>query len=139
MQKILLKEAEQYAKQNQGRRIWRKIVQAMACVVVFCTTYALILPAITMEKNPCDLEEHTHGESCYAKVGSDTVTMLACTYETLGVHVHTSDCYDGEKRLICGQADYLIHEHNEDCLDEDGTIVCQLPEVSAHVHTDACY
>ena len=76
MQKILLKEAEQYTKQNQRRRIWRKIVQAMACVVVFCTTYALILPAITMEKNPCDLEEHTHGESCYEKVVSDKVTML---------------------------------------------------------------
>lgn len=139
MQKKLLRKAESYARENRGRQIWRKFVQAMACVVVFCTTYALILPAITMEKNPCDLEEHTHGESCYEKVVSDPVTMLACTYETLGVHVHTSDCYDGEKRLLCGQADYLIHEHNEDCLDENGTIVCQLPEASAHVHTDDCY
>lgn len=139
MQKILMQEAEKYAKQNHRRRIWRKFVQAMACVVVFCTTYALILPAITMEKNPCDLEEHTHSESCYEKVVSGGAGTLVCTYESLGVHVHTQDCYNSENVLICGQADYLIHEHNEDCLDEDGTIVCQLPEVSAHVHTDDCY
>ena len=139
MQKKLLKEAEQYTKQNQRRRIWRKIVRVMACVVVFCTTYALILPAITMEKNPCDLEEHTHSESCYEKVVSDSVTTLACTYESLGVHVHTSDCYGSENQLICGQADYLIHKHNDDCVDEKGAIVCQIPEVSAHEHTEACY
>lgn len=139
MQKKYLQEAEKYAKQNNRRRTWRKIVRVMACAVVFCTTYALILPAITMEKNPCDLEEHTHSESCYEKVVSDSVTTLACTYESLGVHVHTQDCYNSENVLICGQADYLIHEHNDDCLDENGAIVCQLPEVSAHVHTEACY
>lgn len=139
MQKILMQEAEKYAKQNHRRRIWRKFVRVMACAVVFCTTYALILPAITMEKTTCNLEEHTHGESCYKKVVSDTVTTLACTYETLGVHVHTQDCYNSEDVLICGQADYLIHEHNDDCLDENGAIVCQLPEVSTHVHTDDCY
>ena len=139
MQKILMQEAEKYAKQNHRRRIWRKFVRVMACAVVFCTTYALILPAITMEKTTCNLEEHTHGESCYKKVVSDTVTTLACTYASLGVHEHTSDCYDGENRLICGQADYLIHEHNEDCVDENGAILCQIPEVSGHEHTDDCY
>ena len=42
------------------RRIRRTIVQAMACLVVFCTTYALILPAITMETTWCGLEAHPH-------------------------------------------------------------------------------
>ena len=135
MEQRIDKEILLKLKQKRRRKLWSRIVSMMMCVVVFCTTYALILPAITMEKNPCDLEEHTHGESCYEKVVSDTVTMLACTYETLGVHVHTQDCYNSENVLICGQADYLIHEHNEDCLDEDGTIVCQLPEVSAQ-HID---
>lgn len=139
MQKILPKEAEKYAKQNHRRRIWRKAVRVMACVVVFCTTYALILPAITMEKSPCDLEEHTHGESCYEKVTPEGAGTLTCTYESLGVHAHTQDCYNSENVLICGQADYLIHEHNDDCVDENGTIVCQIPEVSAHEHSDACY
>ena len=31
-------------------RKWRRMVNAMAMVVVFVTTYALILPAITLEK-----------------------------------------------------------------------------------------
>ncbi|MCD7882408.1 MAG: hypothetical protein LUI87_01670 [Lachnospiraceae bacterium] len=34
--------------QKAGRR-WTKVLVFLACVVVFCTTYALILPAITME------------------------------------------------------------------------------------------
>ena len=139
MKEVFLQEAEKYAKQNHRRRAWRKFVQVMACVVVFCTTYALILPAITMERNPCDLTEHTHSESCYEKVASGAVGSNTCTYESLGVHVHTQDCYNDESLPICGQADYLIHEHNDDCMDENGAIVCQLPEVSAHVHTDACY
>ena len=52
MRKILLKEAEKYVKQNSRQRVWRKFVRVMACIVVFCTTYALILPAITMRTYP---------------------------------------------------------------------------------------
>lgn len=33
------------------RRLWKRIVMALACIVVFGTVYALILPAITMEKS----------------------------------------------------------------------------------------
>lgn len=138
MHKKLLPEAEQYAKQNHRRRIWRKFVRFMACIVVFCTTYALILPAITMEKK-CELEEHTHSESCYSKITAEQVTELTCTYEFLGVHVHTQNCYDGENHPICGYADYLVHEHDASCADETGTILCVLPEVEEHEHSDDCY
>ena len=139
MRKILLKEAEKYVKQNSRQRVWRKFVRVMACIVVFCTTYALILPAVTLEKEQCGLSEHTHSESCYEKVDPEPIVSLACTYESLGVHVHTSDCYDSDNNLLCGQADYLIHAHNADCVDDSGTIVCQIPEVYAHEHTEACY
>ena len=139
MRKILLKEAEKYVKQNSRQRVWRKFVRVMACIVVFCTTYALILPAVTLEKEQCGLSEHTHSESCYEKVDPESIVSLACTYESLGVHQHTSDCYDSENNLLCGQADYLIHVHNADCVDDSGTIVCQIPEVYAHEHTEACY
>ena len=40
-----------YVKQNKQRSIWRKLVRMMACIVVFCTTYALILPVITLERS----------------------------------------------------------------------------------------
>ena len=61
---------------HEKRRRWRRAVSVLACAVVFCTTYALILPAITLSAEPkCGLEEHTHTEDCY------------------------------ETRLVCGQAE----------------------------------
>lgn len=45
----LLQRFAQYIKQNKFRRIWQKLVRVLACIVVFCTTYVLILPAITAE------------------------------------------------------------------------------------------
>ena len=142
MQKKLLPEAEQYAKQNNRRRIWRNFVRVMACIVVFCTTYALILPAITMEREPrCGLEEHIHTGKCYTQKTAEQVKKLACTYESLDVHVHDEqECYGEDKTLICGYADFLIHEHDASCVDEWGSLVCQLPEVKEHEHTQAeCY
>lgn len=37
-----------YVKQQQKRKLWQRIVSTLVCIVVFCTTYALILPAITL-------------------------------------------------------------------------------------------
>lgn len=101
MQKKLLPGAAQYAKQNHLRHTWQKIVSVMACIVVFSTTYALILPAITLE-NECALGEHTHTESCYVQVTSEQVRALMCDFETLGVHVYTQDCRNLENVLECG-------------------------------------
>ena len=51
---------------RKGRRLWKNSVMAMAAVVVFCTVYALVLPAITMAGDPiCGQTEHTHGDGCY--------------------------------------------------------------------------
>ena len=37
---------------------WRQIMLCLSCVVVFCTVYVLILPAITLEKKTtCEEEE----------------------------------------------------------------------------------
>lgn len=50
MRRNLFTEFQKYITKNRHRRAWRNIVIALACVVVFCTTYALILPAITVEQ-----------------------------------------------------------------------------------------
>lgn len=140
MQRRILPEADKYTKQNHRRRAWQKIVRVMACVVVFCTTYALILPAITMEKpTNCGLEEHVHSEECYEKVTSRPVTELACTYETLGIHQHDEKCRDEEGNLLCDEIDFIVHEHDESCVDESGALVCQLPEIKEHAHTEECW
>ena len=60
-----------YPRQANGRRArkkriqtWRRIVSILCVITVFCTTYALVLPAITLEKTPCcGMEEHTHTEA----------------------------------------------------------------------------
>lgn len=46
---VLLK-AENYKKVHQRKKFWHCIITCVASVVVFCTTYALILPAITLDQ-----------------------------------------------------------------------------------------
>ena len=139
MQKIIQPEAGAFLAKKRRRRLWTKVVSVLGCLVVFCTTYALILPAITAEKTVCGFEEHTHTDECYAPLTEEAQTVLSCTTESLGVHSHTETCYDADGNLICGQADYVVHTHDENCYDADGVLVCTLPERTAHVHTDACY
>lgn len=138
MRKRLLRGAEVYVKQNKHHRTRNKVVRFLACIVVFCTTYALILPAITMQAS-CPLEEHTHSESCYQKITTQTVTTLSCSYEALNVHLHSEECRDAEGLLTCGLADFVVHTHSDDCYDGSGALLCQLPEVKTHEHTDSCY
>ena len=124
-------------KKRQTRR--RRIVTGLACVVVFCTVYALILPAITMEKGACEIPEHTHTRECYSQVLSVEKTVPVCNEKMLGLHKHDVICYDGEGRLTCGYADFVVHQHDSACCDESGTLWCPLPEIGVHQHTDSCY
>lgn len=84
MQNDTLEKATMVLTQKRRRRIWYKVISVLACIVVFCTTYALILPAITIEKTAyCGIEPHQHTEECY---GSN----LICEKEE---HDHTLGCY----------------------------------------------
>lgn len=69
---------------------WRKMILCLSCIVVFCTVYALILPAITLErKTVCGQEEHSHTEECYSSDG-----QLTCGKTE---HTHTESCYADDK------------------------------------------
>ena len=46
-------QAAEYSRKHRSRRRWYKLVTCLAAVVVFCTVYALILPAVTMEGTAC--------------------------------------------------------------------------------------
>ena len=82
-----LPQAEQYTFRNRLRLMWRKVVQVMACIVVFCTTYALILPAITQESPiQCTVPEHVHETGCYDEAGE----VLICELEE---HSHSLACH----------------------------------------------
>ena len=111
-----LQIAQEYSKAHRRKTLWYRAVTCLAAVVVFCTTYALVLPAITLEKK-CEIPEHTHTDACYTQVTTR------------------------EKRNpICAvKADVVVHRHDSACYDAEGNLWCTLPEVEAHRHTDACY
>ena len=133
-------EATVYTNRRRRRKRWRSAVLALAAVVVFCTTYALILPAITMtQETCCGMEEHQHGDDCYE-------TVLVCDREFDVVqpegHIHTATCYEYEPVLTCGleECEDILHAHTDACYDEEGNFICTQPEViEGHTHTEDCY
>lgn len=79
-------------KEQKHRKRWYQVFCVLASIVVFCTTYALILPAITLEHDvACAWEEHIHTEECY-----DENSALCCGKEE---HVHTEECKTQESVL----------------------------------------
>ena len=138
MRNDVLRDAEKYTKVHKRKRLRHRVVTVLAGVVVFCTTYALILPAITLEKH-CDIPEHTHTDACYAQVTSVEKRVPVCSAETLKIHRHTADCYDADGNPTCGYADFVVHSHDSRCYDEKGSLWCPLPEIEAHRHTADCY
>ena len=134
----VLRGAEKYTRVHKRKRLRHRVVTVLAGVVVFCTTYALILPAITLEKQ-CDIPEHTHTDACYAQVTSVEKRVPVCSAETLEIHRHTADCCDADGNPTCGYADFVVHSHDSRCYDETGNLWCPLPEIEAHRHTADCY
>ena len=141
MKQDALQQTSKYAKAHQRKRRWYKAVSCLAAVVVFCTTYALILPAITMEQDAkCGIPEHVHDESCYIVVSEPHVHDESC-YELVGGHAHTDDCYTLQRgELICGQEEREGHHHTDACYTETTReLTCGLEESDGHQHTDECY
>ena len=138
MRQDVLRNAEKYTKVHKRKRLRHRVVTALAGVVVFCTTYALILPAITLEKQ-CDIPEHTHTDACYAQVTSVEKRVPVCSAKTLEIHQHTAGCYDADGNPTCGYADFVVHSHDSHCYDETGNLWCPLSEIATHRHTAGCY
>lgn len=89
MKRNIMNEAEKLIKAHRRKKRWYQAVTCLAGIVVFCTVYSLILPAITMEKYQCGIEEHTHTQECY-----DAESGLICGLEE---HVHTDACVRSEE------------------------------------------
>lgn len=132
-------------KGKNKKRSWKQIVSVLSCVVVFCTTYALILPAVTMSKDTyCQKEEHTHTEQCYK---SEEPLCGLEEGETKDAHVHDESCYENvevARNLICGLEEDETHVHSEDCHQSEfeTRLTCDQEEgeaVEGHTHGDECY
>ncbi|MCI6569477.1 MAG: LPXTG cell wall anchor domain-containing protein [Dysosmobacter sp.] len=139
MEHNLLTQMATFLRKQHAKRIWYRVVSCLAVIVVFCTTYALILPAITMEhKTICGLEEHTHTDDCYVTELVYPQSTMDCPVEAV-IHTHSKECYDSDGNLICGYADFVVHTHDENCYSEDGSLICTLSEIEEHIHTRDCY
>ena len=127
--KALLRKIRQILRDRRTRRFLTRFVSGVAAIVVFVTTYALVLPAITMESEAtCGIEAHQHDDSCYSE-------SLICGQEESDGHHHTEDCYTVTKELEC-QIEEHQHSSENGCFDEEGNLVCKLEE---HTHSDSCY
>ncbi len=98
MQKGMSQKLHKYIKDHLRMKHWRQAMTVMACIVVFCTTYALILPALTMTgETYCGHEEHTHTDACYDG------DVLICEVEE---HTHSMSCYSNPKADVESEADW---------------------------------
>lgn len=140
---------------DRGRRLkkWKKVVTALACIVVFCTVYALILPAITLEGSTyCNKEEHIHTDACYKEMAVSVEQKLVCTIEEVEAHTHSDECY--EIQTIEETVEVVVEAFSEDESDEEITaattetqiitteekvLICEKTETAGHAHGDDCY
>ena len=104
------------------RKRWKHCVQALSCLVVFCTVYMLILPVITLEaKSYCGKEEHSHSPDCFIEI--DQCGLIE--------HEHDEFCCDDEGSLICPLDE---HVHDDSC--SDRILECGKTE---HKHELICF
>ena len=125
-----LHHVSKFAERRRRNNIWRSVVTFVAALVVFCTTYALILPAITMETEglSCGMEAHTHTEEC---------CQLTCGKQEYFSHTHTEECYE-EEELICPLEERTIHHHTDDCY-SSAQPICGLSQCEPHAQSEGCY
>lgn len=147
MKNVVRKTAKEYVRERRMRKRWHRVAAGLSCVVMLCTTYGLMLPAITLESEFfCGLAEHTHDDQCYEQ-------KLICGLQEGEIHTHSDACYgtETERILICDQhthtdACYEVkteitltcdqHVHDDTCYQVETKLVC---EQETHVHSDECY
>lgn len=123
--------ADGYNERHIRKMKWRRIVTILSCIVVFCTTYALIMPAVTMSRDTaCGKEEHTHTEACYDENGA-----LICGREE---HTHTDACLLAVRELTYedGQLTICLRVESMEPLPEDLTLSVEEPQAAVQSAAD---
>lgn len=134
MNQILLDKLAKLNISRKHRRRWQRFVGAVSVVVVFCTTYALILPAITMHRELlCGLQEHTHSSQCALEYGCSDLLAGKTV-----IHSHNALCYDSGGQLLCGLAQLDAHTHSEICAGTE-VVICGKEAQAPHTHGEDCY
>lgn len=132
------RKLREYIRQSKQRRRWHGLTAVLATAAAVLTLCVMVLPAVTLENTPqalaCQLDLHTHTDSCYDEEGE-----LVCGYADFVAHTHDSSCYGEEGTLICPLEERKPHTHTESCYQETETLVCGQEETQCHTHTEVCY
>ncbi len=96
-----------YTARHRNKSIWFRSCMIIALVVVLATSYALIFPARTADRELiCTQKEHVHDDSCW-------IDVLSCGLEEGEEHAHSAECWT--RTLICGLEE---HTHGDACYAE---------------------
>ena len=132
------RKLREYIRQSKQRRRWHGLTAVLATAAAVLTLCVMVLPAVTLENTPqalaCQLDLHTHTDSCYDEEGE-----LVCGYADFVAHTHDSSCYGEDGTLICPLEERKPHTHTESCYQETEALVCGLEETQGHTHSEACY
>ncbi len=122
MKQTVLQDAIRYSKKRHRMKIRNRIAMMLAVLIVFSTTYALILPAITMKSESvfCGIEEHEHVLSCYADVDADVESQTV--YEQTVSQVELTDNWrDDIISVAQTQLGYTESQKNYTVLEDGAT------------------
>ncbi len=119
-----------YKEDKLYMRKWKRIRAVLSLLVVFSTISSLAMPAITLAREPCQLEEHRHTQECYFTEEK----TLVCDLPVIVPHEHGEGCWQ------LSEAD-PEHTHDDDCYEwyKGETLMCGLEEGREHSHDDSCY
>lgn len=114
---IIWQKIAEILRLSRLERRWHRVARLLGIVVIFCTTYMLVLPALTMENETyCGLQEHSHDASCYAlATNTDAVRQEETEVLVCGVqeHIHNEICIIEELAgLAAGRETYEVQKEN---------------------------
>ena len=142
MKSGMLSNADGVLENKRRRQKWKRLAGVLGCLVVIGTTYVLMRPAETLERELiCGMEEHKHSveQGCYRQVAAEAALPICGWEEGETGHVHSDECYSEESVLTCTEPESETHRHEDSCYTTEHIQTCSLMEMKNHTHTEDCY
>lgn len=142
MKSGMLSNADGVLENKRRRQKWKRLAGVLGCLVVIGTTYVLMRPAETLERELiCGMEEHKHSveQGCYRQVAAEAALPICGWEEGETGHVHSDECYSEESVLTCTEPESETHRHEDNCYTTQHIQTCGLMEMKNHTHTEDCY
>lgn len=142
MKSGMLSNADGILENKRRRQKWKRLAGVLGCLVMIGTTYVLMRPAETLERELiCGMEEHKHSveQGCYRQVAAEAALPICGWEEGETGHVHSDECYSEESVLTCTEPESETHRHEDSCYTTEHIQTCGLMEMKNHTHTEDCY